>query len=366
MTKTNSSASGSLEVLEAKNLPWYDTKEGILKSLNSLSDLNKLISERHKAGYERKETLNEFNILGAYHLNRSGNCGTIQERWIIKNKISYFPKVMETKEFLSYIKEYVPAIEGVSVNFSNLMPSERIICPVCKTGWHINNCHDVVRRHDHKEFPLSNFIGKNLAYVKENFSIRTDAYYFIQDDITIHNKRFIDLTPKYPEPKNDYERRVVKNEIGWIGKNDGADDNYVIQDGDEGLFNVFTYLHRDCNRHDLAVPEEEKFRDLFTKSSFKQIEMLMIPNQYCGCEKCGPWFKVKTEFGTIKIGWRKRVINIDWKEMPTGIFTPDDDMNSLFKSENVTKDDDCIHAWGWENAQDYLTRIYDLFKKHWK
>jgi hypothetical protein len=78
-----------------------------------------------------------------------------------------------------------------------------------------------------------------------------------------------------------------------------------------------------------------------------------IPNGYCPrwCCKHLPWFVVTTKIGRIKIGWRKRVINIDW----SGTQAPK--AEDLFPQEDVTKFERGIHAWGLEKAREYVLRI---------
>lgn len=65
-----------------------------------------------------------------------------------------------------------------------------------------------------------------------------------------------------------------------------------------------------------------------------------------------PWFIVTTPAGRIKIGWRKRVINIDWSDS-----TIEQTTKELFESEDVTKGEKYIHAWGIEKAQEYVNKI---------
>ena len=79
-----------------------------------------------------------------------------------------------------------------------------------------------------------------------------------------------------------------------------------------------------------------------------------IPNGYCPdwCCRHLPWFIVTTQIGRFKIGWRKRVILIDWSET-IGTKTSDE----LFKAEDVTKDTHMIHAWNLENAKRYVESI---------
>ncbi len=76
-----------------------------------------------------------------------------------------------------------------------------------------------------------------------------------------------------------------------------------------------------------------------------------IPNGYCSsyCCKHLPWFVITTNKGRIKIGWRKRVIAIDWTNS-----TIEESAEVLFPGEDVTKDKKSIHAWGYAKAKEYI------------
>lgn len=58
-----------------------------------------------------------------------------------------------------------------------------------------------------------------------------------------------------------------------------------------------------------------------------------------------PWWTVKVREGDITIGWRKKVISINWENTTRrGVVTKDD----------VTKDTGMVHAWGVAKAVEYL------------
>ena len=48
------------------------------------------------------------------------------------------------------------------------------------------------------------------------------------------------------------------------------------------------------------------------------------------------WWFVKTPVGWVEIGWRKRVISIDWSDTP---------IRQLLGSADVTRSETMIHAW---------------------
>jgi len=101
-----------------------------------------------------------------------------------------------------------------------------------------------------------------------------------------------------------------------------------------------------------AKEEKEKLIALFGD---KKIFVSEIPNGYNSTSSYYsrfPWFMVTTEKGRIKIGWRKRVIEIDWSES----IIPDE-AEDLFAFEDVTKGEKYIHAWGYEKAKEYIDKL---------
>ncbi len=89
---------------------------------------------------------------------------------------------------------------------------------------------------------------------------------------------------------------------------------------------------------------------LFTGSIFVE----EIPNGYCSewCCSQKPWFVVTTTYGRIKIGWRKRVIEIYWGDSAITATA-----ESLFPGEDVTKSERLIHAWGYDKARQYIRTL---------
>lgn len=77
-----------------------------------------------------------------------------------------------------------------------------------------------------------------------------------------------------------------------------------------------------------------------------------IPNEYYRSEYAEPWYYFYTVKGPVKVGWRKRVINIDWSEFPNK-----NKASELFPNEDVTKGEYSIHAWGYEKFREYVKKI---------
>ncbi len=99
-----------------------------------------------------------------------------------------------------------------------------------------------------------------------------------------------------------------------------------------------------------AKRERAELIDLFGGRIFVET----IPNGYCSdwCCRHLPWFVVTTEIGRFKIGWRKRVIHLEWTDT-VGTKRAEE----LFPGEDVTKGDKMIHAWSLDKARQYIAAI---------
>ena len=343
--------------------PWYDTKEGIVKKVKTLDDFNELRYERHQA-FKRGETLNDLYVLGGnYRFDSCGNC--LRAEVSIKELFPKIPDVLDYHEFNDFMKIHAdPEKGGCMYNYEPRIPSSTVLCPICKKNWTLENMYDVVMREDHslyvKNSQLTDFIGKTLLDVKRYYAAKTDADYYIGFEPFMYAEHFKDNTPKYPGSIDEWEKEQVKNSDGRVGTKDGITDDYIIRKGDDiSGFVVRYFYHSGCNKVDLEAKTGLFFKEIFTSVGFKQIEMQSIPNEYSSSEWDGPWFKITTEIGMIKIGWRKRVMNIDWIAIRCGT----DNFLHLFASEDVTKGENYIHAWSKEKAIEYLTAIKNYLKK---
>lgn len=93
---------------------------------------------------------------------------------------------------------------------------------------------------------------------------------------------------------------------------------------------------------------EEMVRNIFGTASIPILAMKKLRNGYWGDLPDGahPWWFVKTANGWIEIGWRKRVISIDWSDTP---------VRTAVTTDEVTKDDSSVHAYSEAYAAQYLT-----------
>ena len=115
------------------------------------------------------------------------------------------------------------------------------------------------------------------------------------------------------------------------------------------------------NEHADRVNHSDKLAGLFKQAGFDPIYIEVIDSKYCSEACCYkfPWIIATTSRGRIKLGWRKRVMNLDWS---------DSDITAmgeiLFKDEDVTKGEKYIHCWGEDKAVEYLKRLNEAGKKN--
>jgi len=130
------------------------------------------------------------------------------------------------------------------------------------------------------------------------------------------------------------------------------EEKMVIQKANDAIFAALDkgYFLQDERNIKCVKETKEKILNLFTEPIFVE----EIPNDYYS-QDCCPWFIVTTKIGHIKIGWRRRVINIDWSKTIIKKLA-----NELFSNEDVTKDLYSIHAWGYEKAKEYLDILHKV------
>lgn len=104
---------------------------------------------------------------------------------------------------------------------------------------------------------------------------------------------------------------------------------------------------------------EEKVTALLKLAEFKQCDGIFtlvneyFPDAYPESIRKNPWFLVKVPQGLIKIGPRKRVIEISWtdtalRKMPPNLTKPEGE------NESITKDMACVHCWDMEQLSKRL------------
>jgi hypothetical protein len=139
---------------------------------------------------------------------------------------------------------------------------------------------------------------------------------------------------------------------GWTMKT--VRDHVYIGSRDDG--SAYHAYHKECLKHRNGETTRRQFEMAFMGAGFEDPEFRAIPNEYCPCEICAPWFLVETqELGFVKVGWRKSVIKIDWSRSQKAHTL--DGMQIFADQTNVTHERSFTHAYGYEKASEYLRRL---------
>ena len=98
---------------------------------------------------------------------------------------------------------------------------------------------------------------------------------------------------------------------------------------------------------------EAHMRALFLLAGIQVIAARELPNgywpdAYVEERKASPWWFVQTPAGWIEIGRRKRVISVNWSTTTIRV---------LVTADDVTKDLDHVHAYGYADCVRYLTEL---------
>lgn len=311
----------------------YDTREGIATYLDSVASLERLRSERSAAGYGRRERLAEFCVLGRWYLDSCGNFSLLIDEgrrgYRSPASLGKCPPVMTADELELFMR-------GESFAFAAAwsFPPAYAKCTECGDGWTIENCHEFQSRQAHEEASLEAWVGQPLSTVTRIPDLVGKLWHRVEQD-TVYSDVHQGETQSGSNGKPWY--RVLKD--------------HIIQPGDRAMLETMLFMHKACAARRTQRLSREEMTGAFRKAGFPQAQLLSIPNEYCPCDTCPPWYRVQVDDLTpFTIGWRKRVISIDWSETTV-------DLLHLFEGEDVTKERHLIHAWSYDKASEYLAKI---------
>jgi hypothetical protein len=353
----------------------YDTKEGIETYLTDLEGLNRLIKDRHDAGYLRKERLHDWVVLGHWHTDTCGNFGdcTFQDDRYKPMEIDpekfTLPPVVPREDVYKLFHVHSMVTSGTRC----CVPPVRVQCTECGERWTVKNAHDATYRSETAPVDLAPFVGRTYKDLRDFLKLKTDADWFPDWELSVRHERFVDKTPHPTIGNGDYP----VNKLGWVsvrdwvrmkpeerlerfGKHAGSlplldpDDplSYVFQEGDYVYANVFRYSHKRCFRLRKSRDSRDYYVQIFKDAGLPDPVTREVPNERCSQECCMPWQVGEFAFGEIKVGWRSSVISIDWSGL-----RGKPDLSSLFTDVTSTKWPHGVHANTRDEAVEYLKRI---------
>lgn len=260
----------------------------------------------------------------------------------LKAKIEYEERIFDVP------RSSFDTIEGIEKSLSNLSDLNEML----------NNRRRFRKVHENEElnnfmifgrFFLGNF-GQILSVARDEKLLYSYGIVENYKDFCENNDRFTLTTGGYAIPKAD----SVCPCCGRPFTIDG------IKRYEPCVYVEGKYYHYHCHRKYRRLLEVDELTRQLMDIVYKKTDysFKLLRNGYCHNECCShiPWILFHTPDGDIIVGWRKRVISIEWQEN----YKPFD-MNELFSAENVTKWEEGgkrgIHAWGNNKAFEYLEKV---------
>lgn len=325
--------------------PWYDDMEGMTARAVTLAGLCEIADARHAAFYDRDERLDEWCVLGRYLLDTCGNFSLITEG-APAAAYSRVPAVMPVSDIYEH---YVRSITSTAF----WLPPAHIRCPACDRRdtrrWSVaeNGSFTIADAHFAKQVYREEnepaWIGKTIAEI--NAFYRTNSPYTVCHISGVTNRNGWRECWNFAEVQK-------RNPKAMLDANNHIDCHEKISEGYVAHIIVYEWYHSACLMEKRRVEEQRSFAQAFAKAfdGSHNFEWEPIRNEYWSDADALPWYSVKTSIGTIKVGWRKRVIVLDWSDTNA---KPD------FSADNVTQGDSYVHAYGYDKLTEYLRRIKD-------
>lgn len=109
---------------------------------------------------------------------------------------------------------------------------------------------------------------------------------------------------------------------------------------------------------DAAKEQKKRFTAAMVANGFVVKNVFELVNGYVGWNNgytAVPWYLFETQHGLIKVGWRKRVISVEWDTTPLRWVRPAD--------PDVTATETMFHAWDYPKLNEYLGLLKQAFER---
>ena len=105
----------------------------------------------------------------------------------------------------------------------------------------------------------------------------------------------------------------------------------------------------------LRTYAENQFKEILRDAGYPELRLTACPNEYGSASYRGPWFLFFYKGEFIRIGWRKRVIEIDWGRVASKQLR--ELLAKNFANVESTRTDTYVHANDAKEASKFLADI---------
>lgn len=271
----------------------YTSIEGVKASLSSLKNFIQLLKDRRNARDHHE--LNVLVVKGKWYLDQFGQVGYLilqdQQYRQIPADAPIFAElgdVVTEETFRALGKKYQLNYQIV-LGGRGALPTENIYCAHCGAHWHIDNLDDYCIQSE--TIPAAEFMGSVGYHVAEGL-----IKYLVKDVIEGRTDG---------DNKNELSEQFLAEQTGrrWTIHSD---------DGKVTYYTFTKYYHNKCHNEVIRQENASSFIPAIEKAGFKAHGWVRTRNEYGSKEYRGDWLMVDTQHGLLRVGWRKRVINIDY------------------------------------------------------
>lgn len=314
-----------------------ETASITLATGNDFIELGKYTNNKNSIKVKFEQSGEDFND---WHLNTFGNL-VIKKGAIDYSKYENVYRIMMAVEYepsdLPMSLDDIDTLDGLNRNITDLKSFDYIM---------------ILRLVANRKFGmrLNEFVAFNTVFMDQfgqGMRLRYDnqSNYDYQFKNIIHLSTFREKIQEFSYgsgavPEHDSVCPHCKQ--GWTPEN--------LKDADRLNDSVY---HIYCAQSMLYEKSKKEF-DYIASRVFENYDLRAVKNQYGSGNYRGSWFMIFTDNGNIRIGWRKRVIQIEWLEnyKPFKFDGAEEDVTKEFSNN-----DRYIHAWSVEKAIEYLRKV---------
>lgn len=318
---------------------YFNTTKGIINTISGLTSLHKVIDDRRKFRKDNPDKmLAEFVLMGWLILDKFGQVNIIDQVIqkgtlvdISKEICAQMPFAISMTEFKKLTTKLNVDHWQVTVNLDrNKIPFVTTQCPCCKKAWSIHTLRDSVTETDvflaeEIQSHIPSDIRMEIAVELTALTQLTDAKMRANDVIT-----------------RTLRRRTKAN---WT---------IITKDDKVHMYVRHDVYHRVCYQQVLHKTKCQEFEKVFRAVGINLFGQIRVKNEYGSESYNGPWFIFDTEYGPIKVGWRKRVIAVDYRAINRDYLVNSDE----------TRGPGYEHVEGYEKLEASLRNFINYLKQN--
>lgn len=277
---------------------YFNTTKGIINTVTGLTGLHKVIEDRRQFRKANPEAmLSEFVLMGWLILDKFGQINIIDQVVQKGTFTDISEEIREAMPFAISMTEFKKLTTKMNVDHwqvtinldRNKIPFVTTQCPCCKEGWSIHTLRDVVAE-------TSVFFADEIRS-----NISSDIRSEIATELSVLSQ-LENTKLQAPDVIARTLRRRTRSNWTVITKADKVH-----------LYTRHDIYHRDCYQQTLHKTKCQEFEKVFRAAGINIFGQIRTKNEYGTESWKGPWFIFDTEYGPIKVGWRKRVIAVDYR-----------------------------------------------------